>query len=252
MALQSGYLGQRGPERPLGGDPLDADAQHLIFDADDTLWENNIYYEAAIESFVDLVGHREPDRAAVREAVDEAERTNIRRHGYGASIFQQSLLDCWCTLHGTGTPEPAAAAAIARLCGPVHAMEMVLIEDVAATLDALGARHHLYLLTKGSEPEQRDKIERSGLAGHFRDATVVSEKNTSAYRAFADRHGLQRSRTWMIGNSLRSDINPALSAGLGAVLVPHPHTWRLEADDEPGPSERFVTVRGFADLQEIF
>ncbi|WP_404955627.1 HAD family hydrolase [Streptomyces sp. 147326] len=226
--------------------------QHLIFDADDTLWENNVYYEAVIEAFIDFVDHGELGRAEVRSAVDRAELANIGRYGYGASIFQQSLLDCFCALRGVDSPKPAQAAEIARLCGAVHDMEMVLIDDVAATLDELGAKHHLYLLTKGSEPEQRDKIERSGLAHHFTAASVVAEKNAGAYHAFAARHDLPREATWMIGNSLRSDINPALSVGLGAVLVPHPHTWSLEGDRAPGPSERFLTVQRFHDLMEVF
>lgn len=226
--------------------------QHLIFDADDTLWENNVFYEATIEGFIDLVDHAELSRTQVRAAVDEAERENIRRHGYGADIFMSSLMNCLRTLRQPHPVFPAEEAKVAELCSPVRNMQIVLIADVAATLDVLSGRHRLYLLTKGSESEQRKKIKDSGLAHYFEDTVVVPEKNVSAYRGFVAERDLPAQRTWMIGNSLRSDINPALACGLGAVFIPHPMTWSLEKDRTPESDPRFLTLERFGVLSEIF
>lgn len=227
-------------------------SQNLIFDADDTLWENNVYYEAAIEGLIDLVDHPSLTRKQVRDVIDETERENIRRRGYGAEVFEDSLLNALCALRGSDTPDAAEVEKIAALCAGVHDMEMVLISGVESTLEMLSERHRLFLLTKGCEKEQLRKVEKSGLAGYFAEAVVVPEKDVSAYRSFSAARNLPVEHTWMIGNSLRSDINPALACGLGAVFVPHPMTWSLEADRVPDPSPRFLTVPRFGALGDHF
>jgi putative hydrolase of the HAD superfamily len=133
-------------------------------------------------------------------------------------------------------------------------MPISLIEGVEETLTLLAARHDLTLLTKGHDEEQWRKIERSGIAHYFRHAEVVPTKNVAAYRALVERLELAPSRTWMIGNSPKSDINPALAAGLNAVFIPHPATWRLEhqeLDGNAGTGEMLVLER-FRDLGRHF
>ena len=118
----------------------------------------------------------------------------------------------------------------------------------------IGGRHDLTLLTKGHAEEQQLKIDRSGLGDYFRHAEVVPEKDAAAYHALVTRLEMNRTRTWMIGNSPRSDINASLAAGLNAVFIPHHATWRLEhqeIDEEAGPG-RLLVLERFRDLGRHF
>ena len=116
------------------------------------------------------------------------------------------------------------------------------------TLDALGERHDLLLLTKGDEDEQQNKIDLSGFGQHFRRIFIVPEKTTVVYANLVDAEGLDPARTWMIGNSVKSDIGPALAAGLGAVFIPNVNTWALEHDELDEDAERLLQIERFADL----
>ena len=128
-----------------------------------------------------------------------------------------------------------------------------LIAGVEQTLDTLSARHELAVFTKGHADEQRMKVERSGLERYFRHTEIVKEKNASAYASLVANKGFAISETWMIGNSPKSDINPALESGLGAVLVPHAHTWVLEHQDlRIPPAARFLEVAAFDQLVRVF
>ncbi|MFD0775901.1 HAD family hydrolase [Streptomonospora algeriensis] len=225
---------------------------NLIFDADDTLWECNILFEQAIEEFIDYVAHPDLSRAEVRAALTEIERENSAAYGYGARVFERSLGDCLARLR-PGTPvSDADRAYLHRLCRRIVEGETILLEGVLETLHTLRERHPLYLLTKGHRQDQQNKIDRSGLAPIFSGLGIVPEKDPGAYRDFGRTHGLDPERTWMIGNSVRSDVLPALEAGMGAVLVPHPATWVLEHAEPPAPHERFREVTPIRRLVEIF
>jgi len=128
-----------------------------------------------------------------------------------------------------------------------------LIEGVEETLGYLSERHELTLFTKGNPDEQRMKVDRSELGRYFAHTAIVKEKDAAAYSRLVTERTLARDSTWMIGNSPKSDINPALEAGLNAVLVPHPHTWVLEHQDlrESGDG-KFLRVERFADLRLHF
>jgi putative hydrolase of the HAD superfamily len=126
-----------------------------------------------------------------------------------------------------------------------------IIAGVPETLAELRSRHDLLLLTKGDQEEQVRKIERSGLASLFRRTLVTPEKNEAAYRGVVADEGLDPARTWMIGNSPKSDILPALAAGLHAVFIAHPHTWHLEIVALPD-DERILRVETVRELLEYF
>jgi putative hydrolase of the HAD superfamily len=128
-----------------------------------------------------------------------------------------------------------------------------LIEGVEETLTELTQRHRLALFTKGHPDEQRMKVDRSGLGQLFSHTAIVKEKDSPAYLNLIGEQGFDPASSWMIGNSPRSDINPALEAGLGAVLVPHARTWVLEHQDLRTPAGgRFLQVERFADLRRHF
>jgi putative hydrolase of the HAD superfamily len=226
---------------------------NLIFDGDDTLWENNVLFERAIEGFIDHLAHPSMSRAEVRALLDEIELANVRVHGYGLEVFERSLTECLVKLRA-GRPSREDAEALRRLCEPIRRSRgtVELLPGVVETLRALRDRHRLALLTKGDPAEQRLKISGSGLGELFDDVQIVREKQTEVYRAFVEARGLDPERTWMIGNSPRSDVWPALDAGLGAVLIPHAQTWSLELRELPDPTDRFLVVDAITDLLEHF
>jgi putative hydrolase of the HAD superfamily len=132
--------------------------------------------------------------------------------------------------------------------------EIELLPGVAPTLAELASRHRLIMVTKGDPVEQRDKLHRSGLAPHFTAVEVLAEKHNEAYRELAACHGCDCANTWMIGNSPRSDINPALTAGLHAVFIAHEFTWVLEHEtvNRPPAGQQLLELTSFADLTRHF
>lgn len=227
-------------------------AKCLIFDADDTLWENNVYFIEATEAFLDIMESGRLDREAARFRLLETERRSIPQHGYGTAAFTASLVRTAQELLPDLTPEQ-----IDHVAGLGHAImarhPMELLPGVEEALRHLKDHNRLFLLTKGEDTEQRDKLERSALTHYFEDVEVVREKDAAAYRALVERLDLDPALTWMIGNSPKSDINPALEAGLNAVLVPHPQTWEMELEEIADPaSDRLQVVESVSDLISLF
>jgi putative hydrolase of the HAD superfamily len=227
------------------------DRQTLVFDADDTLWENNVLFERVIDAYLDWLAHPTLDRVAIRAVLDEVERANVVVHGYGTASFLRSLHDCFERL-SERPASPAEAREIEQLASALVLHEVELVPGVAETLTDLGTRHDLLLLTKGERAEQQRKIDASHLAHHFASVHIVAEKHAGTYRSLVAEQGLVPGATWMIGNSPRSDILPARAAGLNAVFIPNPHTWVLE-HDELDPTDRGVLhVEHFRALTEHF
>ena len=227
--------------------------QTLLIDADDTLWENNIYFERAIAAFISFLNHHEYSPAQVRQTLNAVERETILAHGYGLSSFTRSLVDCFERL----SPSPVTEENRERIRGLARAIaeqEIELLPGVAETLSDLAARHHLILMTKGNHAEQADKLARSGLASHFAAVEIVAEKDPATYRAVIARHELAPHTSWMIGNSPKSDINPALAAGLHAVFLFHKDTWVLEhATLDAAPAgQNLIELDAFSKLRDIF
>lgn len=223
----------------------------LLLDADDTLWENNVYFEQAIEQFVGYVDHPTLTSGEVRAALDEVEARNIKLRGYGTDNFARNLVETFELLRR----KRASDAERRHLCGltdRIRNCPIELIEDVSETLDQLARRYRLGLVTKGDEQEQRSKLDRSGLRRHFDFVRFAPEKDAACYRDVIRETGADPASTWMVGNSPKSDINPALEAGLGAVLIPNGNTWSLEMQALPERHARFRTLDRFADLLSVF
>lgn len=225
--------------------------QFLLIDADDTLWENNIYFERAFEEFVAFLGHSTLSPAQVRSVLDEIEEANARIHGYGSLSFARNLRQCYERL-AEGDVGAEDLATVMKFAEQILEHPMEVIDGVAGTLSYLALRHKLILFTKGNPEEQKLKVERSGLGGFFSHTAIVHEKDAAAYRRLVVEHSLDQANTWMIGNSPKSDINPALEAGLGAVFVPHAHTWVLEKRDVHTGYPRLMVLERFSDLQSWF
>ncbi len=227
--------------------------QTLLIDADDTLWENNVYFERAIAAFISYLDHHTYTPADVRNTLNAVERETILAHGYGLTSFTRSLVTCFERL----STEPVTEDKRDRILGfarSISEQEIELLPGVAETLAELGSRHRLILVTKGNHAEQADKLARSGLAPLFNAVEIVPEKDPATYRAIVARHELTPHTTWMIGNSPKSDINPALAAGLHAVFLFHKDTWILEhAEVDPAPEGQYlIELDSFAKLGSLF
>lgn len=227
------------------------ESQYLIFDADDTLWENNVYFERAFQQFCEYLNHSSLTPDEIRSILDEIEVVNNRIHGYGAVNFGRNLSQCYLQLAERAV-EDHDLHRVTALAHQILTQEIELMPGVEETLPFLAERHHLVLCTKGEPAEQNRKIDLSGLRPLFRHCAVVKEKNRETYEHLAGVLELDPERTWMIGNSPRSDINPSLAAGLRAVFVPHERTWTLEREEIQDPAGRLVVVNGFAGLLEMF
>ncbi len=232
--------------------PTRDDQLNLIFDADDTLWHSNLHFREVEREFAVAMAAQgvEIDAAAVRPAVRRFELEVIRSHGYGRGPYVRAMhlaLDLLVP--------PATAARMRPVVDEIGARfiarDCELIAGVGETLAILATRHRLLLFTKGQPAEQLDKLRRSGLAPLFSRVEVPAEKDVAAYRRLVEAAALDPLASYMIGNSSRSDINPALRAGLGAVYIPQAEAWEHD-HDELDRTGRLIELASFLQLLEIF
>jgi putative hydrolase of the HAD superfamily len=181
------------------------------------------------------------------------EHATVKSHGYGLHSFRHSLVTCFEQLADMPLTEEKRRR-IENFAQSIADQEIELLPNVAPTLADLATRHRLILVTKGNQEEQTDKIHRSGLAPHFSAVEVLPEKHRDAYLSLAKHYGCEACETWMIGNSPRSDVNPALSAGLNAIFIPHDFTWVLEHEvvNQPPTGQQLLELEHFADLTQYF
>lgn len=225
--------------------------QYLIIDADDTLWENNVFFEKLIEDFITLVESCGYTRAYVRHILNETERKNIRQYGYGVRSFGRSLEETYLKL----AEQMVRRETLAQIHDRVVELERTppkILDGVPETLAYLTERHRLILFTKGEPAEQAAKVERSGLQGFFEAIEIVAEKDAKTYSQLVNKHKIVKIQGWMIGNSPKSDINPAMEAGLNAVYIPHVNTWQLEHEAVIAGSGKLVILPAFRELRNHF
>jgi len=218
----------------------------LLIDADDTLWENNIYFERVAAEYVVALGRMGQRIERVEQLLWETEQRNVKITGYGSQAFCESLRE---VAREIGVADLESWIGEKELWIRSHPIE--LMPGVRETLPRLHALNRLILLTKGRPDEQLAKLERSGLGSFFHAREVVFEKSVDTYRELVARHGLVPERTWMIGNSPRSDINPARAAGLGTVFIPYHTTWQHELE-EITPDGGTLMLENFGQLAEHF
>lgn len=225
--------------------------QHLLIDADDTLWENNVYFERAFDEFVEFLDHSMLNASEIRAILDAIELANIKTHGYGSLNFGRNMRECYLRLAERHI-RPEDLDRVMGIAGRIMEQPVELIDGVIETLEYLSPRHDLTLFTKGHPEEQKLKIDRSALGVYFGHTAIVKEKDVHSFRRLVGERNMDPTRTWMVGNSPKSDIKPALAAGLGAVYVPHPRTWHLEREEIHDGHGRLVVVEKFSDLTKHF
>ncbi|MHB8410678.1 MAG: HAD family hydrolase [Candidatus Acidiferrales bacterium] len=225
--------------------------QTILIDADDTLWENNIFFEQTINRFVSSLTHLGYTPEYSRHILNETERRNVLQHGYGVRCFRRSLEDTYLKLAG-GMARKEIIQSIEKMAEELERTPPQILDGVPETLAYLNGRHRLILLTKGEAAEQAAKVERSGLAAYFEAVEIVAEKDHATYERVIHQFKVVKSHGWMVGNSPRSDINPALRAGLNAVFIPHHVTWILEHSEIESGAGKLILVASFRDLRVHF
>jgi putative hydrolase of the HAD superfamily len=219
----------------------------LLIDADDTLWENNVYFEEVREEFLGFMQILGFEAAQVDSVRSEVERRNIELNGYGSENFIQSLNDTMVSMTGSIPGLSKRLKQIDGMAEVIRSHPIQLIAGVQEVLPLLVQRYCAIMFTKGSVREQSRKVQESGLVDCFKAIEIVGEKNTDSFEAVIKKYQLDKAKTSMIGNSPRSDINPAVAAGISAYYIPHARTWERE-NETLCSSIKITVLRGFAEL----
>ncbi|MCM2451737.1 HAD family hydrolase [Agrobacterium vitis] len=218
-------------------------------DADDTLWQNEQFYRLTEEHFRSLLADY-ADSSMISERLLEAEKRNLAHYGFGIKGFTLSMIETALDITEGRAPGTVIGEILAigrdLLSHPVETMPGV--HDV---LEALAGQYFLVMITKGDLFEQERKLAQSGLGDFFDAVEIVSDKNATTYRRLFSKHGDEPERSMMVGNSLKSDIVPALAVGAWGVFVPHELTWVFEHVEKPIDAPRFRELPEISALPEL-
>ncbi len=221
----------------------------IAFDADDTLWHNERIFRLTQERFADLLAdHAEKDHLADRLLA--AEKRNITHYGYGIKGFVLSMIETAIEV----TDERVPASVIRELIGAGQEMlshPIELLPQARRAVETLADSHRILLITKGDLLDQERKLAQSGLGELFDGVEIVSEKTTDVYAAIFDAHGDGAERSMMVGNSMRSDVVPAIRAGGWGVYVPHGLVWEIEHADPPQNAPRYRELEDLGKLAKL-
>jgi putative hydrolase of the HAD superfamily len=218
-------------------------------DADDTLWQSEQFFKLTEARFVELLaGYAEGADLSAR--LLQGEMNNLQFYGFGIKSFVLSMIETAIDVTHGQVPAPIIqeilSAGREMLSHPI-----LPLPHVQETLEELGKSFRLVLITKGDLFDQERKLAQSGLGELFDGIEIVSDKTPQTYKRIFDRHGEGPERAVMVGNSLKSDIVPAIAAGSWGVFIPHELTWTLEHVEPPTHHPRFKQLNGFNELHEF-
>lgn len=219
------------------------------FDADDTLWQNERFYRLTQERFAELLaGHAEPDHLA--ERLLEVEGRNLARYGFGIKGFTLSMIETAIEVSEGMVPASVIASILAAgrdmLSHPVETLP-----EARETLAKLAPSYRMILITKGDLFDQERKLAGSGLGDLFDAVEIVSDKTAATYERVFDQYADGAARAMMVGNSLRSDVIPAIAAGSWGVYIPHDLNWELEHADDPVDEPRYRRLTHLGELVDL-
>ena len=222
------------------------------FDADDTLWHNESIFEATHGKYRALLA-RWHDAATIDRRLLATEVRNLDLYGYGIKAHALSCIETAIELSG-GDIRAAEIREIIAFAKEMLDHPVELLPGAAATVARLARTHPLLLITKGDLRDQERKLAKSGLAPHFRHIEIVAEKDAATYARVLRRCDIPPAQFLMVGNSLKSDVLPALELGACAVLVPYPLLWKAESAAAPVPAaaaDRFFQLKSLAELPAL-
>ncbi|HEV2505714.1 MAG TPA: HAD family hydrolase [Mesorhizobium sp.] len=216
------------------------------FDADDTLWQNEQFFRLTERHFAELLSdHAEKEH--LLERLLEAERRNLGTYGFGIKGFTLSMIETAIDVTGGKVPSEVIGRILAAgremLSHPIETLP-----HVHDTLEMLAGGYRLVLITKGDLFDQERKLAQSGLGDFFQAVEIVSDKSRPTYERIFARHGDGAEHAMMVGNSLKSDVVPAIEAGSWGVFVPHELTWVVEHVEAPKAAPRFREIGHLGEL----
>ncbi len=216
------------------------------FDADDTLWHNERFFQLTQSYFAELLAdHAERDH--LLERLLEAEKRNIRHYGYGIKGFTLAMIETAIEV----TEDRVPASVIRQLIEAgqdmlAHPIE--LLPHAREAIEGVAATHRVVLITKGDLIDQERKLAQSDLGELFDGVEIVSEKTRETYREIFDRYCEGPEHAMMVGNSMRSDVVAPLQAGCWGVYVPHGLVWEIEKAETPVNNPRFKELGDLGEL----
>ena len=215
-------------------------------DADDTLWHNETFFRLTHDRFTEMLAEH-GDRETIEARLAEVERRNLRLYGYGIKGFTLSMIETAMELTG-GEPPPGVIREILAAGREMLGHPVEPLPGVDDALAALSERYRLVLITKGDLLDQERKLAASGLGDLFAGVEIVSEKTADTYRTVFSRYGTGPEEAVMAGNSMKSDVLPAIAAGSYAAHIPYVLTWAHELADAPEDEPRFVALETIGEL----
>ncbi len=219
------------------------------FDADDTLWQNETFFRLTQGRFEALLADHAPAEH-LRDRLLVAERANVGRYGFGIKGFVLSMIET--AIEVTESRVPASVIAEIMAAGREMLEHPVdLLPHARETVEALAADYRVILITKGDLLDQERKLAQSGLGDLFHGVEIVSDKTQATYERIFARYGDGADRAMMVGNSMKSDVLPALDAGSYGVHIPHGLGWALEQADAPVGHERFFELADLGGLPQL-
>ncbi len=228
--------------------------KRIIFDADDTLWENNKFYINASESFFDLCEDAGYNRLEVNKAFDDLEIKVVREKGYGSENYVfilESIFKYYNNLNHKQLGREKFDLLLKDFNSHTYNKPPVF-PGVQPTLKRLQEKYDLYVLTKGNIEEQKRKVKNSELCHYFQDIFVVPEKDDATYISIIEKYAWNINESCMVGNSPKSDINPALRIGMYAIFIPYPYTWKLDDEDLIEGNSKLFIVKNFSSIPDLF
>ncbi|GLS87509.1 haloacid dehalogenase [Cypionkella aquatica] len=219
------------------------------FDADDTLWQNESFFRLTQDRFSALLADY-AEAEHLHAQLLAAERRNLGHYGFGVKGFTLSMIETAIEVTEGRVPSLVIAEIMAAgremLAHPIE-----LLPHARAAVKTLAASHRVVLITKGDLLDQERKLAQSGLGDLFHGVEIVSDKTAKSYSAIFARHGTGADQALMVGNSLKSDVLPALAAGAYGVHIPHGLTWALEYADAPVGDSRFFALNTLGELPDL-
>jgi putative hydrolase of the HAD superfamily len=219
------------------------------FDADDTLWHSERIFRLTEQRFAELLSEH-VDSDGLSQRLLETERRNLEYYGFGRKGFVLSMIETAIDVTDGKVPT-AILKGLIDLGRDMAAHPIDILPDVRETLHAVAERYRILLITKGDLLDQEQKLARSGLGDLFHGVEIVSDKLPATYQRIFARHGDGPERSMMVGNSLKSDIVPAIEVGSWGVFIPHPLTWALEHVDAPSLAARFRQIDRIGELPAL-
>lgn len=223
--------------------------QVIAFDADDTLWDNQPLFDEIEKDFCNLLAEY-GSRTEISEALFAIEMQNMEYYGYGAKAFTLSMIEAAITI-SQNRISTEKINRIVEMGKSLLNMPIQLLDGVEDTLERLNKKYKLVVATKGDLLDQQRKLKRSGIAGYFDHVEIMTDKTESAYKKLIASLNTEPQHILMVGNSLKSDIYPALAVGMYAAYIPYHTMWKHELIGEKVTNERFIKVESFRQLNEI-